>query len=872
MESKRSQGEKHLSEEEAGDSRLHGGRLRNSGLLGALFQFLHSVGLKRTAESLAHESAEKLAKKRARCECDATTHRAESSSEIADNSSDSSSSHTAGLSIQRSKRLSFAIEELDARLLEESGIDARTYKWASETDAKWSVSPVLSLSAAGAALTGRRRSEKVSVRAPAQSIPDSGGPGAVSEAVAISKNESAQQERERRARADSGAVGSAESRFYASAFPRKKGSVLDNERPQPDVFSSSSLKLLPESVVLVESTSESSSSDGERVTRRAGSVQPPHRASAKRALASTATSSSSSSSSSSLEATEARKVPPRTAGVASSTSESTSESSSSSGCSRCSARMNMSDFGTSSEPNLPVPPGKISASRTAPGRIEERFQDSLPNTSDHQLIASHCDRNDNISVHSTGGSSCEPSRHYHEINGSLANGNTDGISPSLESREMKMQMNSYHAEDLASGKVQEQRTGNAASSGSQYFHGELHGRNPLGRHATQHIPEGEGKAPRNRGVRTNHAGSEIANGRASRDASSRKGNVAQSQNPAEGTERTSQRKVLIGTDSAPAAVTESCISDDVQCGPSNTSKPHNSSLMVGQNKTMKWDSLEEQYRFHAQDGGDLPVCANQIQNHQKRDTGKLLDKRTRREHGSPCSSWHSLTENCHTKAQKSNVCAGFRKPERLHSSKDADPRYKPRAAMEDGGNGIAFDGLRACSSNEQIGSAFSASQIDSHPGMLAQSTDMAPRVTKPVSAMGRKSQSSTQTILSDPRDDSAGSIIVEGSGDKSQCDVAGASSSKLNPHPQAAPKSDRAKRVPQANTPFRRIQEERFFSSDVTLIDPTPRDQHAQKTWAELSAYQGKAFRKMKTKRKRSGSFCGKISLEPRSMKFDAYT
>jgi len=301
MESKRSQGEKHLSEEEAGDSRLHGGRLRNSGLLGALFQFLHSVGLKRTAESLAHESAEKLAKKRARCECDATTHRAESSSEIADNSSDSSSSHTAGLSIQRSKRLSFAIEELDARLLEESGIDARTYKWASETDAKWSVSPVLSLSAAGAALTGRRRSEKVSVRAPAQSIPDSGGPGAVSEAVAISKNESAQQERERRARADSGAVGSAESRFYASAFPRKKGSVLDNERPQPDVFSSSSLKLLPESVVLVESTSESSSSDGERVTRRAGSVQPPHRASAKRALASTATSSSSSSSSSSLE-------------------------------------------------------------------------------------------------------------------------------------------------------------------------------------------------------------------------------------------------------------------------------------------------------------------------------------------------------------------------------------------------------------------------------------------------------------------------------------------------------------------------------------------------------------------------------------------
>jgi hypothetical protein len=872
MESKRSQGEKHLSEEEAGDSRLHGGRLRNSGLLGALFQFLHSVGLKRTAESLAHESAEKLAKKRARCECDATIHRAESSSEIADNSSDSSSSHTAGLSIQRSKRLSFAIEELDARLLEESGIDARTYKWASETDAKWSVSPVLSLSAAGAALTGRRRSEKVSVRAPAQSIPDSGGPGAVSEAVAISKNESAQQERERRARADSGAVGSAESRFYASAFPRKKGSVLDNERPQLDVFSSSSLKLLPESVVLVESTSESSSSDGERVTRRAGSVQPPHRASAKRALASTATSSSSSSSSSSLEAAEARKVPPRTAGVASSTSESTSESSSSSGCSRCSARMNMSDFGTSSEPNLPVPPGKISASRTAPGRIEERFQDSLPNTSDHQLIASHCDRNDNISVHSTGGSSCEPSRHYHEINGSLANGNTDGISPSLESREMKMQMNSYHAEDLASGKVQEQRTGNAASSGSQYFHGELHGRNPLGRHATQHIPEGEGKAPRNRGVRTNHAGSEIANGRASRDASSRKGNVAQSQNPAEGTERTSQRKVLIGTDSAPAAVTESCISDDVQCGPSNTSKPHNSSLMVGQNKTMKWDSLEEQYRFHAQDGGDLPVCANQIQNHQKRDTGKLLDKRTRREHGSPCSSWHSLTENCHTKAQKSNVCAGFRKPERLHSSKDADPRYKPRAAMEDGGNGIAFDGLRACSSNEQIGSAFSASQIDSHPGMLAQSTDMAPRVTKPVSAMGRKSQSSTQTILSDPRDDSAGSIIVEGSGDKSQCDVAGASSSKLNPHPQAAPKSDRAKRVPQANTPFRRIQEERFFSSDVTLIDPTPRDQHAQKTWAELSAYQGKAFRKMKTKRKRSGSFCGKISLEPRSMKFDAYT
>lgn len=846
--------------------------MRNSGLLGALFQFLHSVGLKRTAESLAHESAEKLAKKRARCECDATIHRAESSSEIADNSSDSSSSHTAGLSIQRSKRLSFAIEELDARLLEESGIDARTYKWASETDAKWSVSPVLSLSAAGAALTGRRRSEKVSVRAPAQSNPDSGGPGAVSEAVAISKNESAQQERERRARADSGAVGSAESRFYASAFPRKKGSVLDNERPQLDVFSSSSLKLLPESVVLVESTSESSSSDGERVTRRAGSVQPPHRASAKRALASTATSSSSSSSSSSLEATEARKVPPRTAGVASSTSESTSESSSSSGCSRCSARMNMSDFGTSSEPNLPVPPGKISASRTAPGRIEERFQDSLPNTSDHQLIASHCDRNDNISVHSTGGSSCEPSRHYHEINGSLANGNTDGISPSLESREMKMQMNSYHAEDLASGKVQEQRTGNAASSGSQYFHGELHGRNPLGRHATQHIPEGEGKAPRNRGVRTNHAGSEIANGRASRDASSRKGNVAQSQNPAEGTERTSQRKVLIGTDSAPAAVTESCISDDVQCGPSNTSKPHNSSLMVGQNKTMKWDSLEEQYRFHAQDGGDLPVCANQIQNHQKRDTGKLLDKRTRREHGSPCSSWHSLTENCHTKAQKSNVCAGFRKPERLHSSKDADPRYKPRAAMEDGGNGIAFDGLRACSSNEQIGSAFSASQIDSHPGMLAQSTDMAPRVTKPVSAMGRKSQSSTQTILSDPRDDSAGSIIVEGSGDKSQCDVAGASSSKLNPHPQAAPKSDRAKRVPQANTPFRRIQEERFFSSDVTLIDPTPRDQHAQKTWAELSAYQGKAFRKMKTKRKRSGSFCGKISLEPRSMKFDAYT
>jgi len=846
--------------------------LRNSGLLGALFQFLHSVGLKRTAESLAHESAEKLAKKRARCECDATIHRAESSSEIADNSSDSSSSHTAGLSIQRSKRLSFAIEELDARLLEESGIDARTYKWASETDAKWSVSPVLSLSAAGAALTGRRRSEKVSVRAPAQSNPDSGGPGAVSEAVAISKNESAQQERERRARADSGAVGSAESRFYASAFPRKKGSVLDNERPQLDVFSSSSLKLLPESVVLVESTSESSSSDGERVTRRAGSVQPPHRASAKRALASTATSSSSSSSSSSLEATEARKVPPRTAGVASSTSESTSESSSSSGCSRCSARMNMSDFGTSSEPNLPVPPGKISASRTAPGRIEERFQDSLPNTSDHQLIASHCDRNDNISVHSTGGSSCEPSRHYHEINGSLANGNTDGISPSLESREMKMQMNSYHAEDLASGKVQEQRTGNAASSGSQYFHGELHGRNPLGRHATQHIPEGEGKAPRNRGVRTNHAGSEIANGRASRDASSRKGNVAQSQNPAEGTERTSQRKVLIGTDSAPAAVTESCISDDVQCGPSNTSKPHNSSLMVGQNKTMKWDSLEEQYRFHAQDGGDLLVCANQIQNHQKRDTGKLLDKRTRREHGSPCSSWHSLTENCHTKAQKSNVCAGFRKPERLHSSKDADPRYKPRAAMEDGGNGIAFDGLRACSSNEQIGSAFSASQIDSHPGMLAQSTDMAPRVTKPVSAMGRKSQSSTQTILSDPRDDSAGSIIVEGSGDKSQCDVAGASSSKLNPHPQAAPKSDRAKRVPQANTPFRRIQEERFFSSDVTLIDPTPRDQHAQKTWAELSAYQGKAFRKMKTKRKRSGSFCGKISLEPRSMKFDAYT
>jgi hypothetical protein len=846
--------------------------LRNSGLLGALFQFLHSVGLKRTAESLAHESAEKLAKKRARCECDATIHRAESSSEIADNSSDSSSSHTAGLSIQRSKRLSFAIEELDARLLEESGIDARTYKWASETDAKWSVSPVLSLSAAGAALTGRRRSEKVSVRAPAQSNPDSGGPGAVSEAVAISKNESAQQERERRARADSGAVGSAESRFYASAFPRKKGSVLDNERPQLDVFSSSSLKLLPESVVLVESTSESSSSDGERVTRRAGSVQPPHRASAKRALASTATSSSSSSSSSSLEATEARKVPPRTAGVASSTSESTSESSSSSGCSRCSARMNMSDFGTSSEPNLPVPPGKISASRTAPGRIEERFQDSLPNTSDHQLIASHCDRNDNISVHSTGGSSCEPSRHYHEINGSLANGNTDGISPSLESREMKMQMKSYHAEDLASGKVQEQRTGNAASSGSQYFHGELHGRNPLGRHATQHIPEGEGKAPRNRGVRTNHAGSEIANGRASRDASSRKGNVAQSQNPAEGTERTSQRKVLIGTDSAPAAVTESCISDDVQCGPSNTSKPHNSSLMVGQNKTMKWDSLEEQYRFHVQDGGDLPVCANQIQNHQKRDTGKLLDKRTRREHGSPCSSWHSLTENCHTKAQKSNVCAGFRKPERLHSSKDADPRYKPRAAMEDGGNGIAFDGLRACSSNEQIGSAFSASQIDSHPGMLAQSTDMAPRVTKPVSAMGRKSQSSTQTILSDPRDDSAGSIIVEGSGDKSQCDVAGASSSKLNPHPQAAPKSDRAKRVPQANTPFRRIQEERFFSSDVTLIDPTPRDQHAQKTWAELSAYQGKAFRKMKTKRKRSGSFCGKISLEPRSMKFDAYT
>jgi hypothetical protein len=846
--------------------------LRNSGLLGALFQFLHSVGLKRTAESLAHESAEKLAKKRARCECDATIHRAESSSEIADNSSDSSSSHTAGLSIQRSKRLSFAIEELDARLLEESGIDARTYKWASETDAKWSVSPVLSLSAAGAALTGRRRSEKVSVRAPAQSNPDSGGPGAVSEAVAISKNESAQQERERRARADSGAVGSAESRFYASAFPRKKGSVLDNERPQLDVFSSSSLKLLPESVVLVESTSESSSSDGERVTRRAGSVQPPHRASAKRALASTATSSSSSSSSSSLEAAEARKVPPRTAGVASSTSESTSESSSSSGCSRCSARMNMSDFGTSSEPNLPVPPGKISASRTAPGRIEERFQDSLPNTSDHQLIASHCDRNDNISVHSTGGSSCEPSRHYHEINGSLANGNTDGISPSLESREMKMQMNSYHAEDLASGKVQEQRTGNAASSGSQYFHGELHGRNPLGRHATQHIPEGEGKAPRNRGVRTNHAGSEIANGRASRDASSRKGNVAQSQNPAEGTERTSQRKVLIGTDSAPAAVTESCISDDVQCGPSNTSKPHNSSLMVGQNKTMKWDSLEEQYRFHVQDGGDLPVCANQIQNHQKRDTGKLLDKRTRREHGSPCSSWHSLTENCHTKAQKSNVCAGFRKPERLHSSKDADPRYKPRAAMEDGGNGIAFDGLRACSSNEQIGSAFSASQIDSHPGMLAQSTDMAPRVTKPVSAMGRKSQSSTQTILSDPRDDSAGSIIVEGSGDKSQCDVAGASSSKLNPHPQAAPKSDRAKRVPQANTPFRRIQEERFFSSDVTLIDPTPRDQHAQKTWAELSAYQGKAFRKMKTKRKRSGSFCGKISLEPRSMKFDAYT
>lgn len=846
--------------------------MRNSGLLGALFQFLHSVGLKRTAESLAHESAEKLAKKRARCECDATIHRAESSSEIADNSSDSSSSHTAGLSIQRSKRLSFAIEELDARLLEESGIDARTYKWASETDAKWSVSPVLSLSAAGAALTGRRRSEKVSVRAPAQSNPDSGGPGAVSEAVAISKNESAQQERERRARADSGAVGSAESRFYASAFPRKKGSVLDNERPQLDVFSSSSLKLLPESVVLVESTSESSSSDGERVTRRAGSVQPPHRASAKRALASTATSSSSSSSSSSLEATEARKVPPRTAGVASSTSESTSESSSSSGCSRCSARMNMSDFGTSSEPNLPVPPGKISASRTAPGRIEERFQDSLPNTSDHQLIASHCDRNDNISVHSTGGSSCEPSRHYHEINGSLANGNTDGISPSLESREMKMQMNSYHAEDLASGKVQEQRTGNAASSGSQYFHGELHGRNPLGRHATQHIPEGEGKAPRNRGVRTNHAGSEIANGRASRDASSRKGNVAQSQNPAEGTERTSQRKVLIGTDSAPAAVTESCISDDVQCGPSNTSKPHNSSLMVGQNKTMKWDSLEEQYRFHAQDGGDLLVCANQIQNHQKRDTGKLLDKRTRREHGSPCSSWHSLTENCHTKAQKSNVCAGFRKPERLHSSKDADPRYKPRAAMEDGGNGIAFDGLRACSSNEQIGSAFSASQIDSHPGMLAQSTDMAPRVTKPVSAMGRKSQSSTQTILSDPRDDSAGSIIVEGSGDKSQCDVAGASSSKLNPHPQAAPKSDRAKRVPQANTPFRRIQEERFFSSDVTLIDPTPRDQHAQKTWAELSAYQGKAFRKMKTKRKRSGSFCGKISLEPRSMKFDAYT
>jgi hypothetical protein len=846
--------------------------LRNSGLLGALFQFLHSVGLKRTAESLAHESAEKLAKKRARCECDATIHRAESSSEIADNSSDSSSSHTAGLSIQRSKRLSFAIEELDARLLEESGIDARTYKWASETDAKWSVSPVLSLSAAGAALTGRRRSEKVSVRAPAQSNPDSGGPGAVSEAVAISKNESAQQERERRARADSGAVGSAESRFYASAFPRKKGSVLDNERPQPDVFSSSSLKLLPESVVLVESTSESSSSDGERVTRRAGSVQPPHRASAKRALASTATSSSSSSSSSSLEAAEARKVPPMTAGVASSTSESTSESSSSSGCSRCSARMNMSDFGTSSEPNLPVPPGKISASRTAPGRIEERFQDSLPNTSDHQLIASHCDRNDNISVHSTGGSSCEPSRHYHEINGSLANGNTDGISPSLESREMKMQMNSYHAEDLASGKVQEQRTGNAASSGSQYFHGELHGRNPLGRHATQHIPEGEGKAPRNRGVRTNHAGSEIANGRASRDASSRKGNVAQSQNPAEGTERTSQRKVLIGTDSAPAAVTESCISDDVQCGPSNTSKPHNSSLMVGQNKTMKWDSLEEQYRFHAQDGGDLLVCANQIQNHQKRDTGKLLDKRTRREHGSPCSSWHSLTENCHTKAQKSNVCAGFRKPERLHSSKDADPRYKPRAAMEDGGNGIAFDGLRACSSNEQIGSAFSASQIDSHPGMLAQSTDMAPRVTKPVSAMGRKSQSSTQTILSDPRDDSAGSIIVEGSGDKSQCDVAGASSSKLNPHPQAAPKSDRAKRVPQANTPFRRIQEERFFSSDVTLIDPTPRDQHAQKTWAELSAYQGKAFRKMKTKRKRSGSFCGKISLEPRSMKFDAYT
>ena len=872
MESKCSQGDKHLSEEEAGDSRLHGGRFRNSGLLGALFQFLHSVGLKRTAESLAHESAEKLAKKRARCECDATIHRAESSSEIADNSSDSSSSHTAGLSIQRSKRLSFAIEELDARLLEESGIDARTYKWASETDAKWSVSPVLSLSAAGAALTGRRRSEKVSVRAPAQSNPDSGGPGAVSEAVAISKNESAQQERERRARADSGAVGSAESRFYASAFPRKKGSVLDNERPQLDVFSSSSLKLLPESVVLVESTSESSSSDGERVTRRAGSVQPPHRASAKRALASTATSSSSSSSSSSLEATEARKVPPRTAGVASSTSESTSESSSSSGCSRCSARMNMSDFGTSSEPNLPVPPGKISASRTAPGRIEERFQDSLPNTSDHQLIASHCDRNDNISVHSTGGSSCEPSRHYHEINGSLANGNTDGISPSLESREMKMQMNSYHAEDLASGKVQEQRTGNAASSGSQYFHGELHGRNPLGRHATQHIPEGEGKAPRNRGVRTNHAGSEIANGRASRDASSRKGNVAQSQNPAEGTERTSQRKVLIGTDSAPAAVTESCISDDVQCGPSNTSKPHNSSLMVGQNKTMKWDSLEEQYRFHAQDGGDLPVCANQIQNHQKRDTGKLLDKRTRREHGSPCSSWHSLTENCHTKAQKSNVCAGFRKPERLHSSKDADPRYKPRAAMEDGGNGIAFDGLRACSSNEQIGSAFSASQIDSHPGMLAQSTDMAPRVTKPVSAMGRKSQSSTQTILSDPRDDSAGSIIVEGSGDKSQCDVAGASSSKLNPHPQAAPKSDRAKRVPQANTPFRRIQEERFFSSDVTLIDPTPRDQHAQKTWAELSAYQGKAFRKMKTKRKRSGSFCGKISLEPRSMKFDAYT
>jgi hypothetical protein len=79
----------------------------------------------------------------------------------------------------------------------------------------------------------------------------------------------------------------------------------------------------------------------------------------------------------------------------------------------------------------------------------------------------------------------------------------------------------------------------------------------------------------------------------------------------------------------------------------------------------------------------------------------------------------------------------------------------------------------------------------------------------------------------------------------------------------------KTKKSPQPNAPFRRVQEERVFASSTAVLDPVPRDEYGQRTWEVLSAYQGKAFRKMKVKKKRSGSFCGKISLEPRSVKFN---